>query len=163
MDKVEVYHGGTEIVESPLCNAGRAGLDFGPGFYVTDIYQQAVEWANTQADRRNRKPLLNVYLFDRAKCLSEARSKIFTAYDEEWLDFVVGCRMETGIWKDFDYVEGGVADDRVINTVSMYMKGYYSKERALSKLTYLRPNNQICFLNQELVNKYLKFEEAFNL
>lgn len=163
MDKVEVYHGATEIVDCPLCDVGRSGLDFGPGFYVTDIYDQAVSWANTQAERRMAKPLLNVYLLDRKSCMEEARYKIFETYDADWLDFIVKCRQETGIWKDYDYIEGSVADDRVINTISMYMKGYYSKEKALSKLMYLKPNNQICLLNQKLIERHLKFIKCVNL
>ena len=32
--KIVVYHGGTDVVEHPLCKVGRANLDFGQGFYV---------------------------------------------------------------------------------------------------------------------------------
>ena len=32
---IEVYHGGTEAITNPLVSAGREGLDFGKGFYVT--------------------------------------------------------------------------------------------------------------------------------
>lgn len=32
---MKVYHGGTETVEFPDISKGRAGLDFGQGFYVT--------------------------------------------------------------------------------------------------------------------------------
>ena len=45
MSKIEVYHGGTEIVERPLCHLGREYVDFGQGFYVTDIKAQALTWA----------------------------------------------------------------------------------------------------------------------
>ena len=41
-----VYHGGTQRIEHPLVHLGRAGLDFGQGFYVTDIRQQAEDWAD---------------------------------------------------------------------------------------------------------------------
>lgn len=43
---MRVYHGGTEIVESPDISKGRAGLDFGQGFYVTDLLLQAESWAD---------------------------------------------------------------------------------------------------------------------
>ena len=32
-----VYHGGIEVIPNPLVNVGREHLDFGKGFYVTDI------------------------------------------------------------------------------------------------------------------------------
>lgn len=38
----KVYHGSTTIVKNPLCNVGRDDLDFGKGFYLTDILNQEV-------------------------------------------------------------------------------------------------------------------------
>ena len=46
---MRVYHGSTMVVEHPLVHVGRKGLDFGLGFYVTDIRQQAVAWADRMA------------------------------------------------------------------------------------------------------------------
>lgn len=60
-----VYHGATEVISSPICAFGRPRLDFGRGFYVTDIKEQAVRWAQTMADKRNAQPLLNIYSLDR--------------------------------------------------------------------------------------------------
>ena len=79
------------------------------------------------------------------------------------LDFIVGCRSGKEIWKEYDYVGGGVADDRVINTVNLYIQGFISKNRALMNLKYLKPNNQICILNQELTDYYLKFIDCIDL
>ena len=58
---------------------------------------------------------------------------------------------------------GGVADDRVIDTVNMYIQGFIDRDRALNNLRYMKPNNQICLLNQGLLDKYLKFTECLNL
>lgn len=44
-----VYHGSIKNIESPLVNVGRENLDFGKGFYVTDIKQQAKTWAEIKA------------------------------------------------------------------------------------------------------------------
>ena len=107
---IEVYHAGTDIVENPDCRHGRKNLDFGQGFYITDIYDQAINFA---------------------------RSK----------------------WMEYDYVEGGVADDRVINAVSLYTRGFLTREEVLGRIKYYRPNNQICILNQDLLNRYLKFTD----
>lgn len=43
--KIEVYHGSVVKVETPICHIGRENLDFGRGFYLTDIREQAVRWA----------------------------------------------------------------------------------------------------------------------
>ena len=83
--KITVYHGATEIIEAPLNHVGRPRLDFGQGFYVTDLKDQAIKWAKTIAEKRAAQPLLNIYTLDRDAILAEARCKIFTAYDKDWL------------------------------------------------------------------------------
>lgn len=155
--KITVYHGATEIVKAPLCKIGRPRLDFGQGFYVTDLKEQAINWAQTLADKRNEKPLLNIYQLDKDAILAEARSKIFTAYDKDWLDFIVGNRQGKNLAKDYDYVEGGIANDRVIDTVKLYIGGIMDEISTLRQLAFHKPNNQICLLNQELTNKYLEY------
>jgi|GEM_PF-2653545 hypothetical protein len=50
MNKVEVYHGGTEKVEHPLCHIGRKYVDFGQGFYITDI-KNKLYFINTKVSR----------------------------------------------------------------------------------------------------------------
>lgn len=87
----------------------------------------------------------------------KARCKIFTAYDKDWLDFIVGNRRSENPARDYDYVEGGIANDRVIDTVNLYMTGFYDAESALQQLIFHKPNNQICLLNQTLINKYLVY------
>lgn len=49
---MKVYHGSTQAVEYPLAGVGRENLDFGKGFYVTDIYAQAERWGAVMALRR---------------------------------------------------------------------------------------------------------------
>ena len=41
MKEIFVYHGGTDRIENPICKFGRSNLDFGQGFYVTDLLEQA--------------------------------------------------------------------------------------------------------------------------
>ena len=155
--KITVYHGATEIVQAPLCKIGRPRLDFGQGFYVTGLKEQAIKWAQTLADKRNEKPLLNIYQLDKDAILAEARSKIFTAYDKDWLDFIVGNRQGKNPAKDYDYVEGGIANDRVIDTIKLYIGGIMDEISTLRQLAFHKPNNQICLLNQELTYKYLEY------
>ena len=158
MNMLTVYHGSTEKVETPICRFGRKNLDFGQGFYVTDIREQAVTWANNMARNRNMPPLLNRYYLDREAVLKHAKCKIFKAYDEEWLTFIIGNRSGEDLAKEYDYVEGGVANDRVIDTINLYMAGLIDATSALRELSKHRPNNQICILNQDIVNNYLIYD-----
>ena len=158
MNMLTVYHGSTEKVETPICRFGRKNLDFGQGFYVTDIREQAITWANNMSRNRNMPPLLNRYHLDRESILKHARCKLFKAYDEEWLTFIIGNRSGEDLAKEYDYVEGGVANDRVIDTVNLYMAGLIDATSALRELSKHRPNNQICILNQDIVNNYLIYD-----
>ena len=92
---------------------------------------------------------------DVIECLNNWEKKAVWKY---WLDFIVGNRQGKNPAKDYDYVEGGIANDRVIDTVNLYIAGFYDTESALQQLAFHKPNNQICILNQELLNKYLEYD-----
>ena len=158
MNDLIVYHGTTLIVEHPICKFGRPNLDFGQGFYVTDVRQQAIDWAIRMARNKKETPVLNRYKLNRDGFLSEGHVLIFKAYDEEWLRFIVASRTEQNPSRDYDFIEGGVANDRVVDTVNLFMQGLMTMETALSRLSEHQPNNQICLLNQQLTDKYLKFD-----
>ena len=64
MSNIIVYHGGTETIEKPICKFGRKNLDFGQGFYVTNLREQAVTWANNMSRNRNKPAVLNRYKLD---------------------------------------------------------------------------------------------------
>lgn len=75
----------------------------------------------------------------------------------------MACRKGDQVWEEYDYIEGGVANDRVIDTVNLFINGLISEEGALNRLRYLRPNNQICILNQDMLDRYLTFSKAVKL
>ncbi len=159
-DVLTVFHGGTEEITFPLVDVGRPNLDFGPGFYVTDLILQAREWAKNVAALRTANPIISVYQLRQRDFISSCRHKIFKEYDKDWLDFVAGNRLGQELWKGYDYIEGGIANDRVVNIVRLYMNGIISSEDALNRLKYFKPTNQICILNQQLLNQYLTFVES---
>lgn len=150
-----VYHGGTEPISKPLCHVGRKGLDFGSGFYVTDLKEQARQWAISTAKKRDKQPLINIYSLDKETFLRESNYKIFKNYDSLWLEFIVANRSGLNASLGFDYIEGGIANDRVIDTINLYMAGLMSVDVALKRLSLHQPNNQICLLNQSLTDKFL--------
>lgn len=157
-----VYHGSTCRVEQPLAGVCRPNLDFGIGFYVTDMEEQATRWALRTADLRHQtEAWLNTYLLDIEVCYARPyRYLHFESYNADWLDFVVACRQGSDLWQNYDIIEGGIADDRVIRTIDLYIRGDYTREEALSRLVHQEPNNQICIINQEIIERYLLFKEA---
>ena len=158
-----LYHGGTEAVMQPDCKKGRPDLDFGQGFYVTLLLDQAEGFARRKARDRKSKPVISVYEFDYEAAIKDCAYLNFEFYDEAWLDFVVDSRSGLKPWIDYDIVEGGVANDRVIDTVELYAIGILDKASALGRLSEHQPNHQICILSQTILDKYLKFVEVIEL
>ena len=135
-------------------------MDFGQGFYLTKLRKQAESWAETIAERkgRNVRPILSTYLFDYDAVKStDYRIKIFDSYNLEWLEYVVDCRKGGALQKQYDLVEGGIANDNVIDTVEDYENSIITAKQALGQLRYREVNHQICILNQDIVDKYISF------
>lgn len=150
-----VYHSSDQCFTTPDVVHSREALDFGKGFYVTRLREQAEKYANRFL-RAGEDAYMHIfeYIPD-----SDLKIKIFHSYDEEWLDFVCSCRKGDDVYKQFDVIEGGVANDKVFQTVDLYMAGVYNKEQALQNLAYEMPNNQLCFISQEAIDRCLKFVE----
>ena len=154
-----IYHGGTDIVDAPRIIASYTGRDFGTGFYTTDIKEQAVKWAKRQAwYRKKDDAILNIYEFNDV-ALEILKTKTFEDYTMEWLDFVVNCRQNADFRHEYDLVVGKIANDDVGETVQAVVDGLAPKDFALSKLVFMKANNQICF-STETALKYLKFNSS---
>ena len=157
---ITLYHGSYIAVPSPLVGVGRKKVDFGQGFYLTNLHEQAKAWAETISERkgRNTKSIVSVYTLDYKSVKSGGfRVKVFDSYDLAWLEYVIDCRRGGEMQKQYDIVEGGVANDNVIDTVEDYENGIITAEQALGQLRYKKVNHQICILNQEIIDKYLTF------
>lgn len=63
---ISLYHGSYITVSAPLVGLGRKKVDFGQGFYLTNLHEQAKAWATTIAERKGRdtQPIVSVYTLD---------------------------------------------------------------------------------------------------
>ena len=89
---MKLYHGSSEIVEKPLVSKGRKNLDFGPGFYMTNLREQAENWAKIISTRKGPRStaILNIYDFDAEKL--NFKRMFFPEYNQDWLEFIVSSR-----------------------------------------------------------------------
>lgn len=150
-----LYHGSYMEVSKPDLLHSRLNVDFGRGFYTTPIFDQAVKWCG-KYKHRGRDGVLSEYLLN-DEALQNCKVLKFETYSEEWLDFILSCRKGSDE-TDYDIVIGGVANDKVFNTIELYYDGLIDKTEALKRLRYENPNLQICFRAQEVIEKYLSFE-----
>ena len=87
------------------------------------------------------------------------RVKDFRAYSREWLHFVADNRNGTSQEK-YDIVQGGVANDKVFNTLELFFSNLIPEDEVLARLKYEKPNYQICICKQNLIDSLLSFESA---
>jgi len=160
-----VYHGSYIEIQKPDLEYGRFNLDFGKGFYVTTLQEQAEKWATRRAIMMNEKPIVNIYKFDD----SNLNILLFDGYTEKWLDFVVKNRTGISETHNFDAIYGNIADDDVAAIVNDYIRllnrGRMSsngKYFFIEQLQYSKPNNQYCVATQKGIAA-LNFVKSYTL
>lgn len=137
-----LYHGGLDAIPVPDLAHSRKAVDFGPGFYLTPLRAQAVQWCQKRK-RRSGRAMVSRYEFDEA-AVAGLRILRFDSYSEAWLDFIVDCRSEQDS-SDWDIVCGGVANDKVFDTLEAFFDGFATKEQTIDKLKMASPNLQYSF------------------
>lgn len=156
---MRLYHSSTVPVQHPDTLHSRPYLDFGKGFYLTSIREQAQRYAE-RFIRRGKSAWMNTYeLDDRLEGWKVLR---FDAYDRAWLDFVSECRAGRD-GSDYDMVVGGIANDKVILTLDRYFAGELSVEETLGLLKFEKPNIQYCIRSQRMLDACLTHIESQQL
>lgn len=156
---MKLYHSSYVSVELPDTLHSRDDLDFGKGFYLTPIQDQAISYAQRFL-RRMQDSWLNIYELNYSP--KEWMEKIFYSYDKEWLNFISECRAGRDSF-DFDIVIGGIANDKVIRTLDRYFQEEISADQALGLLKYEKPNIQYCIRNQDMIDNCLKHIKSIQL
>lgn len=152
-----VYHGSITTVDKPDVNHSYRPLDFGKGFYVTSVREQAERWGKRKAALfGSEKAIINVY--EMQGLMDGLRVKTFAPDLMEWIDFVCECREGKTGYMDYDLICGKVADDRVFRVVDMYHTGIWDKERALKEIKVYPAYDQIAFITQDAIERLLKFK-----
>lgn len=151
-----LYHGSFIEIQKPDLMHSRPNVDFGRGFYTTPLRKQAEKWCS-KFKRRGKDGIISQYIFDDSAC-SELKILKFDSYSENWLDFILTCRSGNDA-SDYDIVMGGVANDKVFNTVELYFDKLIDKSEAINRLRFEKPNFQLCFRTDKALKK-LHFERS---
>lgn len=140
-----LYHGSYTKVDVPDLRHSRNNVDFGAGFYVTPIYEQSLKWSS-KFKKRGKESFISIFNFDDNN-LNKLKVMKFDDYSEDWLDFILSCRSGQDT-SNYDLVIGGVANDKVFNTVELFFDGLIDKAEAIKRLRFEKPNLQLCFRTQ---------------
>lgn len=158
---MKVYHGSNLEVKKPDVKHSKKYLDFGEGFYVTIYEEQAQKWAKRKAMRYGGTPTVTIY--DIPDEIQGYVVRDFKDDDVSWLDFVCDCRDGNDGYKKYDVVIGNVADDDVFKSVDMYRRGIWDKERTIKEIRYYKRNNQIAFLNQNVIDECVQYIDSYEV
>lgn len=122
--------------------------DFGRGFYLTDIRQQAVELSKKRAARDGGEAIVQEYYFDE-NALNDPSIKVlrFDKPTAEWAEFIYKNRSRHNpeYTHDYDIVIGPIADDGVAYLLNRYEEGSYTIEELAQELEYKQLNSQYFF------------------
>ena len=152
-----VYHGSIITVDRPDVNHSYRPLDFGKGFYVTSVREQAERWARRKAALLGKeKAIISVY--EMKENTAGLKVKSFAPDLLDWIDFVCECRDGKTEYQKYDLICGKVANDRVCRVVDMYHTGIWDKERALKEIKVYPTYDQIAFITQKAIERLLEFK-----
>ena len=144
--------------------------DFGQGFYMTSIKQQACEWAKKVTRRYNigrsdsvTQPILSIYEFDDSR--ENLRMLDLPAPDEKWAAFVINNRNHdfsnhsdklSNHDNKYDFVHGLVANDDISVILDTFLMGILPMSELPKALIYKQLNDQYSFHTPKALS-HLKF------
>jgi len=150
---MKVYHGSYTKIDEIDLNKGELNRDFGRGFYVTNIYNQAEFWAKRKGMKKQNDGRVTEFTFLESAFSSDYLKTLrFKDYTEKWLDFVVENRQNDTDKNvhDYDIVEGPVANDDIATRITFYLEGGISKAEFLEELKFKHSaSHQIAFCTQK--------------
>jgi len=160
-----LYHGSNVEVSSIKLSKCKKYKDFGQGFYMTSIKQQACEWAKKVTKRYNAgKPILNIYEFNDNNS-GNLKSLIFTEPDAQWANFVINNRNYnfsnhsdalSNHDNKYDFVHGFVANDDISAILDTFLMGILPMSELPKALSYKQLNDQYSFHTPKALS-YLTF------
>ena len=165
-----LYHGSnTDIKEINLAMC-RPYKDFGQGFYLTVLKEQAEKMANRVARIYGGTPILNIYMIDDSfRQIDDLNIKDFgTETSEEWARFVRNNRnrkfvnfsdTECNFGNKYDIVIGPIADDNMALLFRQYENGVITFQNMLNGIIYKKTSNQYSFHTNKAISLLKKVGE----
>ena len=156
---MKLYHGSNTKIEKIDLSKCRPYKDFGQGFYLTEIKEQAEKMASRTAHIYEGEPIVTEFEFDES-ALTKLSVKQFDEPNEEWALFVLANRSKESQQPthSYDIVIGPVADDDIAQLFRNFNDGYINLAMLVEGLKYKKVSSQY-FFHTEAATKYLKVYE----
>lgn len=149
-----LYHGTYTWFDSIELEKCRPFKDFGKGFYLTDLEEQAMKMAVKKSKIFHGSPVILKFKFDTGLLTNgELKVKKFNRPDREWAEFIYNNRSRTRTFRhDYDIVIGPIADDGVAYLLDRYEEGTITLDQLAQELEFKELNNQYFFGTEKALN-----------
>lgn len=156
---MKLYHGSNTKIKKIDLSKCRPYKDFGQGFYLTEIKEQAEKMASRTAHIYEGEPIVTEFEFDES-ALTKLSVKQFEGPNEEWALFVLANRSKENQQPthSYDIVIGPVADDDIAQLFRNFNDGYINLTMLVEGLKYKKVSSQYFFHTEDAI-KYLKVYE----
>ncbi len=162
---ITLYHGSNVEIDNVDLLRCRPNKDFGQGFYLTTIYEQAQKMAQRVANMYGSIPCVTQFCLDEGIFSDDSIAvRVFAAPSKEWALFVINNRnprlksydsLECNQDKKYDLVIGPVADDDLSLLFRQFSSGLIGVETLIRAMKYKKLTNQYS-IHTEAALKYLQ-------
>ena len=152
---MKLYHG-TNIDFSEIDLAKSFPLkDFGKGFYLTTIREQAERMAKRKQEALGGKAIVQEYEFDENVLhKDDLKALVFEGTTPEWATFIFNNRSRNKDYRhDYDIVVGPIADDGVAFLINQYTTGAVTLAQFTRMLKFKKLSNQYFFGTEKAVKQ----------
>ncbi len=152
---MKLYHGSNMVIDQIDLSKCKPFKDFGQGFYLTEIKEQAEQMARRTSAIYGGKPIVTEFELDEI-ALKNLSVKTFEEPNEEWALFVMANRSRKNMQSihSFDIVRGPVADDTIATLFRNFDDGLIDLQMLVNGLKYKKVSSQYFFHSAEAI-KYL--------
>lgn len=152
---MKLYHGSNMVIERIDLSKCKPYKDFGQGFYLTEIKEQAEQMTRRTSAIYGGEPVVTEFEFDET-ALNTLSVKIYQEPCEEWALFVMANRSRNNAQPihRFDIVIGPVADDTIATLFRNFDDGIIDLQMLVNGLKYKKVSSQYFFHSAEAI-KYL--------
>ncbi len=169
-----LFHGTNTLFSEIDLGKTSVTSDFGGGFYLTNILEQAVEWAGKKrriqfdGDLSVWEYLKSAYVLKYELSFDELKKynmnmKVFAGYDREWLDAILLGRRHldkddrevedvSNLLSEYDIIAGPMADNNLNAKLNKYARHPYDRNILLDEIKMVKENYQIVFKTKKSLN-----------
>ncbi|MDO4165390.1 MAG: DUF3990 domain-containing protein [Bacteroides sp.] len=155
---MKLYHGSNVIIDKIDLMLSKPYKDFGRGFYLSAVEEQAQKMAMFRALTLGGTPLVSAFEFDERHLTDGSLTYLsFESYTVEWAEFVFRNRNEAKDFQhEYDIVYGPIANDKIGLQIQKLEDGSIGMDEFLNRVKYFKGVTFQYYFGTERAISYLR-------